>query len=184
MVDIENLRVDLGSYFQRCQAIDFWGKAFRKNTMAKKGYINKNSTGVRKKMGERETEIERKREKNRNRKWVARRQGHCISKDEPTSSTPLLITFLQRWETNQPVVQWPLEATLHCTNHICDLLQPKLRIKRYGTALLILQGRVHKHFKPNHSVFTGAAYLLKARTCTAVIRTSLFDYLVLQHLFL
>lgn len=133
----------------------------------------------------RETEIERKSEKNRDRKRVAGRRGYCMSKDGPTSSTPLLLTFLQqRWETNQPVFQWSLEATLHYTNHIWDLLQPKLRIKRYGTALLILQGRGHKHFKPNHSVFTEAAYHLKARTCTAVIRTSLFDYLILQHMFL
>lgn len=95
VVNIENLRVDLGSYFLRGQAIDFWGKALRKNTISTKGYINENSTGIRKEMGG-ETEIERKSEKNRDRKRVAGRRGYCISKDGPTSSTPLLLTFLQQ----------------------------------------------------------------------------------------
>lgn len=66
VVDIENLRVDLGSYFLRGQAIDFWGKAFWKNTIATKGYINENSTGIRKEMGgERDRDREEEREEQR-----------------------------------------------------------------------------------------------------------------------
>lgn len=72
VVDMENLRVDLSLHFQRVQAIDFWGKAFRKNTMAAEGCIDENSTYIRKQMGKRETEIEREEREQRQKERVAK----------------------------------------------------------------------------------------------------------------
>lgn len=135
------------AHILRVQSIGVCAKAHREDTTAVEVYNSENSTHIRKET-EKKTERQRKNDRDRVGGWQGEKDIVFLETNLP-SSLPCYWPFSSKAEkpAKKPFNALVFGFSLHYKEHIWNLLQPKLRIKQYGTVPHILQGRFYKHVK-------------------------------------